>query len=169
MFYRLLQKLLNGYLCGYYHPIRCNNLVNASEVTSTFRDLQNGQLIGKVVLKISQISSDMPAVKQAESLSLDPGASYLLTGGLGGLGKIVARWMVERGARSLIFLSRRAGTTDTDKAFITELESMGCSAITEKGMVQVIEDVRRAVARAGRPIKGVVHFAAVIRVRATTF
>ncbi|MGH3249560.1 MAG: type I polyketide synthase [Trebonia sp.] len=35
-----------------------------------------------------------------------PDASYLITGGLGALGLLTARWMAERGARRLVLLSR---------------------------------------------------------------
>jgi NAD(P)-dependent dehydrogenase (short-subunit alcohol dehydrogenase family)/acyl carrier protein len=37
-----------------------------------------------------------------------PDAAYLITGGLGGLGPSIARWMVERGARHLCICSQRA-------------------------------------------------------------
>lgn len=35
--------------------------------------------------------------------------SYLLVGGLGGLGRSIAMWMVENWAKHLIFLSRGGG------------------------------------------------------------
>lgn len=102
------------------------------------------------------------------TFSADP--AYLLVGGLGGLGKSVANWMVERGAsaRHLVFLSRSAGKTDEDKAFFAELASHGCSCQAVNGMVQDVESVRRAVKAANRPIKGVVHMAMVLRVSPDT-
>jgi hypothetical protein len=44
--------------------------------------------------------------------ALDPNATYLVTGGLGGLGLRVARWLVGRGARHLVLVGRR-GLADT--------------------------------------------------------
>jgi acyl transferase domain-containing protein/SAM-dependent methyltransferase/acyl carrier protein/ribosomal protein S18 acetylase RimI-like enzyme len=44
------------------------------------------------------------------SLRLRPDAAYLITGGLGGLGLKVARWMAEEGARHLVLLGRRGLT-----------------------------------------------------------
>lgn len=90
--------------------------------------------------------------------------SYLLTGGLGGIGKSLARWMVEKGARSISFLSPNAGLKDEDKSFALELESMGCSVDFQRGSVDVLEDVERTVANANGPVKGVVHLAMVLRV-----
>ncbi|PWY69921.1 KR-domain-containing protein [Aspergillus eucalypticola CBS 122712] len=54
------------------------------------------------------------------SVSFHPNASYLLVGGLGGLGRAV-------GARHLVFLSRNAGFAEDDKEFICELEAAGGS------------------------------------------
>ncbi len=41
------------------------------------------------------------------TVSLDGGGAYLITGGLGGLGIKLARWMADRGARHLVLLGRR--------------------------------------------------------------
>lgn len=108
--------------------------------------------------------SSITSTTRARVLALDPKASYLLTGGLGGLGKSVASWMVECGARSLIFLSRSAGLSDESKAFFNELESLGCSVSAVAGKVQDMENVDKAISKASRPIKGVVHLAMVLAV-----
>ena len=44
---------------------------------------------------------------ETKSLPWQSNAAYLITGGLGGLGLKVARWMAEQGARHLILLGRR--------------------------------------------------------------
>ena len=72
--------------------------------------------------------------------------------------------MVERGARSLIFLSRSAGQHESDKIFFTELETLGCSVAAFPGKVQDIGVVKRATALTEKPIRGVVHLAMVLRV-----
>lgn len=40
-------------------------------------------------------------------LSIDPDGSYLITGGLGGIGLVVAEWLAEMGARHLFLMGRR--------------------------------------------------------------
>jgi hypothetical protein len=48
-----------------------------------------------------------PAVKPHTSVTpVAPDATYLITGGLGGVGSTVARWFVERGARHLALIGR---------------------------------------------------------------
>ena len=66
---------------------------------------------------------EVTAVEQ--ELSLRPEASYLLIGGLGGLGRAISTWLMEHGARNLIYLSRSAGKSNRDRAFFHELEIQG--------------------------------------------
>ena len=120
--------------------------------------------IGKAVVRIPEDASKLPSTSHAKSFALDMDASYLLTGGLGGLGRSVATWMVERGARNLVFLSRNAGKGEGDKSFFEELSSMGCSVSAVSGRVEDMEAVRMAVKKAATPIKGIVHLAMVLRV-----
>src|SRR5260221_14044697 len=46
----------------------------------------------------------------AEALSLRTDATYLITGGLGGLGLRLTHWMAGRGARHLVLTGRRGAT-----------------------------------------------------------
>ena len=98
----------------------------AANVEQSFRYLQKGDHIGKAIIKFPENISPISSIARGQALIFDPNASYLLTGGLGGLGKYVATWMVERGARRLIFLSRSAGTGKGDEAFEAELRTLGC-------------------------------------------
>src|SRR5262249_22825187 len=59
-----------------------------------------------------------------QSLQLRAEASYLITGGLGGLGLLTAQRLVERGARHLILLGRH-GPDMAAQASIAELEREG--------------------------------------------
>ncbi|ERF69170.1 hypothetical protein EPUS_01127 [Endocarpon pusillum Z07020] len=96
---------------------------------------------------------------RAHPISFDPQASYILTGGLGGLGKAIAIWLVHRGARNLEFLSRSAGLTDDSKEFFAELESMGCHVPAIAGIPQSLADVEAAISKATGPVKGLFHVA----------
>lgn len=90
--------------------------------------------------------------------------SYLLVGGFGGLGHSIATWMVEHGARNLVFLSRTASNADND-AFIAELKGYpGCTVTTVSGDVSKYEDVSKAIESAPAPIAGVMQLSLVLRV-----
>jgi len=113
-----------------------------------------------------QDTSGLPSLPRPSPLQLKSDASYLLTGGLGGLGKVIATWLVERGARSLVFLSRSAGKTPEDQEFFCELESSGCSVTAVAGKAESMEDVEKAISQAPQRIAGVLHLAMVLRVGA---
>ncbi len=133
----------------------------ATEVESAYRWLQDGDHIGKAVVRIPDDTSIPAGPMKRQGVRFDPGAAYLLTGGLGGLGKSTATWMAERGARSIVFLSRSAGKSGDDQDFLRELESIGCQGIAVAGRVDDMVDVQRAIAAAPVPIRGVIHLAMV--------
>lgn len=91
-------------------------------------------------------------------------ASYLLVGGLGGLGQAISTCMIERGARHFIYLSRSASSSSEEYTdFFHELESQGCTVQAFSGDVANIEDVTRVVQEAKYPISGVLQMAMVLQ------
>ncbi|KAF3919106.1 hypothetical protein ABW21_db0206002 [Orbilia brochopaga] len=103
---------------------------SVSEVVEAFRLIGSGKTTGKIVIEMTP-ESKVPAVLALPQLTtLSPDASYVIAGGLGGLGRVAARWMAERGAKNLILLSRSGPRTLEMKAFVAELESMGVNCFT---------------------------------------
>ncbi len=108
-------------------------------------------------------------------------ASYLLTGGLGALGLVVANWMVERGARHLVLVGREglppretwrsAGAASFPAATraridaVRAIEAAGASVriepldVADLGALQAL--LTRHDAAAYPPIRGVIHAAGV--------
>ncbi|NEO02870.1 MAG: SDR family NAD(P)-dependent oxidoreductase, partial [Moorea sp. SIO3I7] len=97
--------------------------------------------------------------KTQKPLSFRSEASYLITGGMGGLGLLVASWMVSKGAKHLILLGRRSPDDATRKK-ITELEMAGASVVVEKADVTDLESMKGVLQRieeSKRPLVGVIH------------
>jgi acyl transferase domain-containing protein/protein-L-isoaspartate O-methyltransferase len=87
--------------------------------------------------------------------------SYLVTGGLAGLGLRVARWLVERGARHLVLMARSAPGGQA-QAQIDDWRTRGAQVLVVQGDVARAADVERMLAqvRAAMPaLAGVVHAA----------
>jgi NAD(P)-dependent dehydrogenase (short-subunit alcohol dehydrogenase family) len=126
--------------------------------------MQAGTHLGKIVIHMPSTldSFPSPVVKTLPSFRSD--ASYLLVGGLGGIGRSVSTWMIERGAKELIFLSRSAGKSSDNQAFIRELEVQGCHVICVTGNVTDKEDVNEAIRRRTRPLAGVLQMAVDLKV-----
>ncbi len=89
-----------------------------------------GDALGKIQLDASAV------VPAKVPVRFDSAASYLLIGGLGGLGRSISTWMVRHGACHIIFLSRSAGTSRPDhRDLVVELTSMGCRVDLVAGSV----------------------------------
>lgn len=168
---QLMRFIMDSFAKGTLKPIRVDQVFEAPKVLEAFRYMQQGKHIGKIVLGIRDqegkplVQNLSETKRTATALQLDSEGSYLLVGGLGGLGRSVSVWMVERGARHLVFLSRSAGSGPHDAEFVRELESMDCSVQLVKGDVSNSEDVTRAVnqAPAHAPLKGIIQMSMVLR------
>jgi len=100
-----------------------------------------------------------PAARQAVTLQAD--RSYLVTGGLRGLGLRVARWLVERGARHLVLMGRQ-GAGAAAMAEIAALQARGAQVTVHQGDVADEADVAGlmvALQASAAPLAGVVHAA----------
>ncbi|HVG58805.1 MAG TPA: amino acid adenylation domain-containing protein, partial [Hyalangium sp.] len=109
---------------------------------------------------------------------LRPDATYLVTGGLGGVGPSIARWLVERGARRLILMGRtklpprsKWSEAERDEAFaqrirtIRQLEAMGVTV--HVASVDVADEERLSAFLSQfqndwPEIRGVIHAAGVL-------
>jgi acyl transferase domain-containing protein/acyl carrier protein len=91
-------------------------------------------------------------------------ASYLITGGLGGLGLAVAEWLAARGARHLVLVGRGA-PDDSAGVTIARLREQGCEVEAARADVRSradLEELFAVIEGGGREIRGVVHAAGVV-------
>jgi phthiocerol/phenolphthiocerol synthesis type-I polyketide synthase D len=88
--------------------------------------------------------------------------SYIVTGGLGGLGTVVTRWLVERGAGRIVL----NGRSEPSEAQRKDLDALGdgTEVVFVAGDIATPGVAERLVAAAeetGRPLRGLVHGAGV--------
>lgn len=137
------------------------------EAESAFRLMQSGRHIGKLVLTTGE-EDKIPILRKASfSLKLDPKATYLLVGGLGGLGRSLAGLFVDSGARNIAFVSRSGDNSAEAKKTIAELQARpGVSIKVYKADISDSRPFHQAMTQceAELPrIKGVVQMAMVLR------
>jgi hypothetical protein len=96
--FRLLKEAVSLYERGIITPIDPLTVFDASKIEDAMRLMQKGSRMGKIVVKIPSTFDGMATPAVRPKFSLDPDASYILVGGLGGLGRAVAVWMAEAGA-----------------------------------------------------------------------
>jgi aryl carrier-like protein len=128
--------------------------------------MKKGEHIGKIVITMPDNPADIAATKVNSGRLFSDTATYLVVGGLGGLGRSVTRWMVEKGARNFCFLSRSAGDQDKHGLFLEEIRSQGCQAVAVSGSVAEMADVQKAIETSPSRIAGVLQMSMVLRVSA---
>src|SRR5437762_5499904 len=93
-----------------------------------------------------------------------PDATYLIAGGLGGLGLTVADWMVRQGARYLVLVGRSGASSEADQV-ITTLQEMGAQVVIAKADIseeQEVADLLTTMQTSLPPLRGLIHAAAVL-------
>ena len=126
------------------------------EIVHAWRDRRSG---GQVAFRGGERLAPVlePArLADPEAMRLRADAVYLVTGGFGGLGSCVARWMAERGARHIVLLGRRVPEA------LPALDATVHGAAVDVGDRHALAEFLRAFrAKELRPIRGLVHAAGV--------
>ncbi len=162
---RLLQTIVAKYGTGEIKPLQPIQTFEATNISEAFRSMQQGKHIGTVAIRMPEDPESLPAVPSAGRNVFKPDVSYLLVGCLGHLGQAVATWMVERGARSLIFFSGSAANKESHGEFFDELEASGCSTQAFSGDVGRLDDVKLVGSGANKRIAGILQMPPVLSVR----
>ncbi|MFJ3583321.1 SDR family NAD(P)-dependent oxidoreductase [Streptomyces sp. NPDC090127] len=136
-----------------------------AEAASAFHTMASARHTGKLVLTWPTEGTDTLPVRPADVPVVRSDASYLVTGGLGGLGLLVARWLAERGAGGVVLTSRRAPSADARTALDALIAEYGTRVEVVRGDLAepgVADTLVRAAQDTGHPLCGVVHAAAVV-------
>lgn len=149
----------------------------AAQIQDAFRHMQMAKHIGKIVVTMPdsdahgqdldlELPASTPKVDQTQAPTFRSDRTYLLVGGLGGLGRALATWMAENGARSLVFLSRSAKKGPDTDGFVEELNAQGCQVTLVAGSVASKTDVEKAItncATSTKPLAGVINLSMVLK------
>lgn len=139
-----------------------------SRIQDAMRFMQSGKHIGKIT--VEAVNGDVVDVADAglSETSFDENATYVVSGGFGGLGIEIIRWMVARGARNLVVLSRRGAADDAAKALVDEVQAGGAKIITPCCDITDLQSLQQVLGKAleGLPaVKGCIQASTVLRVR----
>ncbi|OTB00237.1 hypothetical protein M426DRAFT_15697 [Hypoxylon sp. CI-4A] len=102
---RICQERIRSENWGPVYPIERYSI---AEMETAMKKIQSGKHVGKLVI-VPQDRDKVNAVVRPRPISLDnANATYLVTGGLGGIGRAIALWMIEKGAKNILLVSRAA-------------------------------------------------------------
>ena len=159
---QLLSEVMALFQQGKLEPISFNAYPIA-ELATALRHAQEDTHRGQVVV---QIGNEEVMVLPPKKISFAENATYLVTGGASGFGLWIAKWLVEKGAKHLVLLSRSGCKSEQDRMMIAEMESNGVEVnlmnvdiTNDKDIDMIINIVRDSMP----PLKGIVHSAAVLQ------
>ena len=162
---RILNETFDFLRQGITKPVSPITTYPISEVENAFRLMQTGKHKGKIALDWSsaQISPETPLERP---FKLDPNASYLLVGGLGGIGRSLSGLLVDMGARNLCFISRSRVQSDIAKSMIQEFgkRSVKCGVYScDTTQADLLAQTLRQCSSEMPPIRGLFQCAMVLQ------
>ncbi|MCC6356328.1 MAG: SDR family NAD(P)-dependent oxidoreductase [Verrucomicrobiae bacterium] len=155
---RLIRDVMPGFAERRLEPLPLRTFP-IGRIVDALRHMAKTEHIGKIVIAAH---ADMDLGDRGFALRDD--GSYLVTGGLGGLGLKLARWLVDRGARQLVLVGRSSPSEEATRA-IAGLEADGARVAVRNCDVSSPTDVAHLVAMFGRdlpPLRGIFHLAGVL-------
>ena len=151
-----LETITDRVHTGTYRPL-LHRTYPASRITEAFRLMQHSQHVGKIVVTFD----DLVLVEHRPTpLNLDPEGTYLITGGLGGVGGAVACALARCGARHLALVGRRGMASPEAPSIIETLDAEGAQAAVYAADVTdpaAMAAVTTAIDASGHALRGVIH------------
>jgi acyl carrier protein len=113
----------------------------------------------RLAIRLASVSLPPPSA----AVKFLPDATYLVTGGLGGLGLRTAEWMATQGARHLVLVGRSVPSPEA-LAGMARITASGATAYPARADVASRADLAALLAGipATRPLRGILHAAGVL-------
>ncbi|WXB20298.1 SDR family NAD(P)-dependent oxidoreductase [Pendulispora albinea] len=161
-FAALLEEVMSLVARGELDPLPLRSYPLSDAVTA-FHEMARARHIGKLVLHGS--GPDAPIAPPAEAATIRDDVTYLITGGLGGVGTVLARGLVERGARFIALLGRSTTPSGAAAAALDSMRASGARVLVLSADVAEEAQLGAALATLDAsmpPLGGVIHGAVVL-------
>ena len=137
-----------------------------SAFKETFRMMSKGAHIGKIVFDVSK--EPLPMCLPNLANLLKPNATYIITGGFGGIGLALSRWVCEKGAKHLVMASRRGCHNAAGRRTLAFLKNQGVMVYEFAGDLSEESFMQEMIKKLNQnksvpPIRGVFHLAGTIK------
>ncbi|MDZ7269350.1 MAG: SDR family NAD(P)-dependent oxidoreductase [candidate division KSB1 bacterium] len=183
----ILAQVMAGFADGHLRPLPFQEFPS-HEVVKAFRLMQSGRHFGKIVvsqqvaggkgqeasgkgqgekgegLEAREKRQGARGEEQEAGIPLRSNATYLITGGLAGLGLLTAQWLVERGVRHLVLMGR-SGASESAREKIAAMEQAGAQVMIVQGDVSQPAEVARLLTLIREklpPLRGLIHSVGVL-------
>ena len=135
-----------------------------TEAATAIRAISAAEHTGKLVLSVPRRGSTRVAVPPNRAPVFRADGSYLVTGGVGGLGLFLAAVMASGGCGRIVLTSRSQPNPQAQK-MIARLRKNGTDIVVESGNIADPQTAARLVSVAtatGLPLRGILHAAGVV-------
>ncbi|CAG8953714.1 hypothetical protein HYFRA_00006603 [Hymenoscyphus fraxineus] len=155
---QLLSEVVNLHRAGTIRAIEPLQVFDISEATQAFRHFSSRARMGRIAINFENPKAEVRVKRLRHQVSFSD-KTYVMVGCLGGLGRTISRWMVQRGARNFVFLGRSGLDKPAARNLVEDLEASGAKCVVVKGDICNIKDVEETIAMAAGEIGGVVQAA----------
>ena len=161
---RLMKNIVTLFDSGMFTPIPTTTYP-MEKLTEAFRYMSKGSHIGKIVFDITD--NFMPDELKPAVQKFSSNATYIVTGGFGGIGQALARWLCDNGAKHIVLVSRNGARTAAARRMVKYLKSNGVTVHSVQINVAEAKAVKDMLSNLRGdmtvpPIKGIFHIAGVI-------
>lgn len=164
---RIFAQTMDLLRSGAVKPVDPISAMPFGKIEEAFRLMQSGRHIGKIVLTTHD-DDQVPVIPRGlKPVKFDPNYTYVLSGGLGGLGRSISEWMVDHGARHLVFLSRSGPAKAEAQKTLANLTKAGAHAVAYSCDITNSSQVKATIAKCQEefpPIRGAIQGAMALHV-----
>jgi len=159
----LFSEILERIESKAFHPLP-HRVFPVSRIVEAFRHMAQARHIGKVVISMRDEKALIEPL-DANGIAFRPDGTYLITGGLGGFGLTLGKWILQNGGRNLVLMGRSGAESEEAKKALMELQKTDARVEVAKADVSNADEVASVLTEISRtmpPLKGIFHAAMVL-------
>lgn len=164
LFDRVLQELDDLLFSGDLKaPV--TKILFPTEVGDINETEKNAPFFGPRFVNFGEVLFTPGTVEDVHAERFRSDGSYLITGGFGGFGLEIAKWLVEQGVRHIALVGRSGATTPESRQALDTLKTAGAQVLSLAADISEESEVVRIfseIAEKMPPLRGIFHAAAVL-------
>jgi len=135
----LMKDLLNYLETGVLSSLPVT-VFSVNNIYEAFNQIKYNKPLGNVVIDFS--NQPVQVINTNES-SIKANETYLITGGTRGLGLVISKWLVEKGAKNLALLSRSGLKTENAIVEVEKMKKKGVNVKVYTADIAMLDEVQQ--------------------------
>jgi len=164
LFRQMLNEIWGRFMVLDFTPLPVK-VFPAAQIVDAFNYMAHSKHIGKIAISMRDQQAFSVLPMAVEKTLFQPESTYMITGGFGGFGLEVAKWMMALGVKNLVLVGRRGAATTEARQTVQELEKAGTKVFAAAADITQESQVAKLMSEIDAtmpPLKGIMHTAAVL-------